>query len=51
MKWKSSFEATGEAIAMRHAGERAMAEEISRVVLQLMAKLSSWLKKHPAAAE
>ncbi len=52
MSWKSSFEATGEAIAMRYEGDRAIAEAISRLVVRLVAKLSSSLKKrHPAAAE
>ena len=51
MDWKSSFEATGEAIAARYEGERAMAEAISNAVTRLIAKISARLKKAPAPAE
>ena len=51
MNWKNSFEAMGEAVAMRAEGERAMAEEISRLVKRLILKVSARMKRQPAAAE
>jgi hypothetical protein len=51
MNWKSSFDATGEAIAMRYEGDRAVAEAIARFVVRMIAKISSLKKRHPAAAE
>ncbi len=51
MSFKSSFEATGEAMIATAEGNQLIAEEIARQIKNLFAKMTAWVKHRPAIAK